>query len=616
MPTMEPEFLGPYKIEETLGEGGMGTVYRATHVKSNEQVAVKIIAESIANQERFRRRFDSEVETLKRLKHKHIVRLIGYGEETGRLFYSMEYVAGETLYHRIAREKQLDWQTTVQLAIETCSALKHAHDFGVIHRDLKPANLLLDKSNAIKVTDFGIAKLYGNSEETALGSVLGTADFMPPEQAEGGRVSARSDLYALGAVMYACLSGRSPHAAKSMPEILYNVRYKEADPLRTRFPTVPKELEILILELLRKDPKQRPPTALVVWNRLSAMQAGLSKLESQRSTEPSDLGDSHINLDDIRASESTKVGSEKTSVIKFPSAAQNVTAKGTELTKASEELMAASHMDNTTDIATHLSKLPVGSTSDVAVPNKTHFTIVDDHSPARRQSRYEATDDQVSWSSYLSIGLLGAAILACFVGIYLSTRRPSADTLYNSVASAVERSSSLADVEVDLLRFQAAYPDDQRLAEFESIQQEITMQHRIETLKRRLQRRGDRSLDPVELAFVEAMDLRDQDPSGAIERLQDFLVVFQDQSLLSPDQRGLVKYARTELSRMTAAIDTLESPMEQYLASQLDAAKLMPVDQRMAICRGIVKLYKDKPIAAAAVARANRMLEADAEAAQ
>ncbi len=276
---MDFEYLGPYKVDKILGKGGMGTVYKGQHSKTGEVVAVKVIAESIANQERFRRRFDSEIETLRRLSNRHIVKLIGYGEERGRLFYSMEYVEGESLHDRIKRESRLSWDVTLRYAIDICSALKHAHDIGVIHRDLKPSNLLIDQGDSIKMTDFGIAKLYGNSEETALGSILGTADFMPPEQAEGTRVTIRSDLYSLGAVMYSCLSGRSPHHAKSTPEVLYNVRYKIPDRLSETIAGIPSELEILILELLEKNPEKRPKTALLVWNRLAAMQAGFNKLQ-------------------------------------------------------------------------------------------------------------------------------------------------------------------------------------------------------------------------------------------------------------------------------------------------------------------------------------------------
>ncbi len=273
----EFDYLGPYKVERTLGRGGMGTVYKGVHAKSGEAVAVKVIATGIANSSRFRRRFAAEVETLKRLKHPHIVQLVGYGEEQGLLFYSMEYVDGQSLHTHLRQHKKLSWQEVIQIGIETTGALKHAHDIGIIHRDLKPANLMLNKSGQIKLTDFGIAKLFGSTDMTAAGSVLGTADYMPPEQAEGKPVTIRSDLYSLGGVLYALLAGTAPFGGKSIPEVLYAVRYNSVPDLRERASHVPKELAELIHQLLEKDPQRRPPTALVVGNRLKSLLAGLNR---------------------------------------------------------------------------------------------------------------------------------------------------------------------------------------------------------------------------------------------------------------------------------------------------------------------------------------------------
>ena len=177
-----PEFLGPYRIGKVLGRGGMGTVFSAVHEKTKEPVAVKLIADHVADEMRFRRRFDAEIKTLKRLRHPGIVQLIGYGEEKGHLFYSMELVEGETLQKRIRREKRLGWMLTLDIAIQICAALKHAHDFGVIHRDLKPANLIMTHDDKVKLVDFGVAKIFGSGEHTAVGSVMGTADYMAPNR--------------------------------------------------------------------------------------------------------------------------------------------------------------------------------------------------------------------------------------------------------------------------------------------------------------------------------------------------------------------------------------------------------------------------------------------------
>ena len=205
-----PEFIGPYRVVRLLGRGGMGVVYEAIHEKNHERVAVKIISEELSSESRFHSRFEAEIQTLIRLKHPNIVRLIGIGEADSLPFYSMEFVEGMNLHQKLKIERRIDWQTVLDWAIQIAGALKQAHDFGIIHRDLKPANLMITQENTIKLLDFGISKLFGGDGSTQPGATVGTADFMPPEQAEGITVSPRSDLYALGAICYACLAGRAP----------------------------------------------------------------------------------------------------------------------------------------------------------------------------------------------------------------------------------------------------------------------------------------------------------------------------------------------------------------------------------------------------------------------
>ena len=271
------EFLGPYRIGETIGRGGMGTVYRAVHEKTKEPVAVKLIAAHVADEPKFRRRFDSEVKTLQRLRHEGIVRLIGFGDEEGQLVYSMDWGEGVSLQARIRREQRIDWRATLDIAIQVCAALKHAHDIGVIHRDLKPANLILTQNDQVKLVDFGIAKIFGDGEQTLVGSVLGTADFMAPEQATSSGITVRTDLYALGSLMYAMLTGRPPFSGKNTTEVIESLKRDRPVPLDIINPELPGELVELVHHLLQKEPGDRPPTALAVMNRLKAMRAGLQQ---------------------------------------------------------------------------------------------------------------------------------------------------------------------------------------------------------------------------------------------------------------------------------------------------------------------------------------------------
>ncbi|MEC9003328.1 MAG: serine/threonine-protein kinase, partial [Planctomycetota bacterium] len=203
---MKIDKFGPYQTDKLLGRGGMGTVYRGTHEETGQVVALKVLSFVHADDDNFRERFALEIETLKKLRHPNIVELYGYGVQDGHLFYAMELIEGNSLQQELLSGRRFDWRETTHFTIAICQALKHAHDRGVIHRDLKPANLLLTPGNEVKLSDFGIAKLFGSQQITADRSVIGTADYMAPEQAEGAKANVRSDLYSLGSVMYALVT--------------------------------------------------------------------------------------------------------------------------------------------------------------------------------------------------------------------------------------------------------------------------------------------------------------------------------------------------------------------------------------------------------------------------
>ncbi len=207
---MQLTHLGPYEIEKPLGKGGMGSVYAAIDSQTGQRVAIKALAPQLAMAEGFRERFEAEIESLKTLRHDGIVRLYGYGEQDGVLFYSMELVDGISLEDELKAGRRFNWREVTNIAIQLSLALKHAHDHGIIHRDIKPANILLSGEEQVKLADFGIARLFGTTSLTTAGGVLGTADYMSPEQADGRPVTARCDQYSLGGVMYALLAGRPP----------------------------------------------------------------------------------------------------------------------------------------------------------------------------------------------------------------------------------------------------------------------------------------------------------------------------------------------------------------------------------------------------------------------
>ena len=273
--------LGPYRIVKQIGKGGMGAVYEAVcndmGPNPGARVAIKALSPQLAMAEGFRERFEAEIESLKKLKHAGIVRLYGYGEQDGMLFYSMEIVDGTSLEEELNDGRRFDWRETLQIGIQICRALKHAHDHGVVHRDIKPANVMLADKDRIKIADFGIARLFGGTQLTTAGGVLGTADYMSPEQADGRPVTEKCDQYSLGGVMYALLAGRPPFQAKTMPEMLQLQRFADPEPVRRYAPDTPDQLDRLITQLLAKDPAERFPNVLVLSRHMEAMGKALSR---------------------------------------------------------------------------------------------------------------------------------------------------------------------------------------------------------------------------------------------------------------------------------------------------------------------------------------------------
>lgn len=263
-----PEQVGPWKIDKKIGSGGMGSVYLGVHEETGEQAAVKVLPASLAREDGFVARFNREIDSMKSLENPHIVKFIDSGVDDDTYFYSMEYVEGDTLTNVILREKRIPWEKTVDYAIQICSALKAAHDTGIVHRDLKPSNLLIDKDDQIKLTDFGVAQVFAAGKLTVTGGIIGTAEYMSPEQAQGTRASKKSDLYSLGAVMYAMICGRPPFSGKTTLEVIQKHKFGQFDRPNMYVPEIPLWLNDIICQLLEKEPDKRFPDAYVLSRRI------------------------------------------------------------------------------------------------------------------------------------------------------------------------------------------------------------------------------------------------------------------------------------------------------------------------------------------------------------
>src|SRR2546423_10678909 len=240
---------GRYVLVRELGRGGMATVYLATDVKLGRRVAIKVLPPT-TRAYLGSGRFQQEVLFAAQLSHPHIVPLFEADEADGLLFYVMEYVEGESLHDRVARDGPIAVADAIRIAAEVGDALEYAHESGVIHRDIKPGNILLSRGHAM-VSDFGIAKVLFESGTAASGSAItgtgitvGTAEYMSPEQASGEkRIDARSDVYALAAVLYEMLAGEPPFTGPSAQAIVARVLADSPRPIHTIRPNLPAHID-------------------------------------------------------------------------------------------------------------------------------------------------------------------------------------------------------------------------------------------------------------------------------------------------------------------------------------------------------------------------------------
>src|SRR5215470_125208 len=284
--------LGPYEIIEVIGAGGMGEVYRARDTRLDRCVAIKILPAHFSCDAEQKSRFEREARTLSSVSHSHICHLYDVGSQSGVNFLVMELLEGETLAARL-QKGPLPLNDVLKIGTEITDALAKAHRLGLVHRDLKPSNIMLTKSGS-KLMDFGLAKPVGigahmeakgipfsgetavtlqspSSPITGVGAVVGTIQYMSPEQIEGKEVDARSDIFALGAVLYEMATGRRAFEGKSQLSIASAILQKEPPPVSTIQPTSPPSLDYAIRTCLAKDPDERFQTAHDVKLQLSWM---------------------------------------------------------------------------------------------------------------------------------------------------------------------------------------------------------------------------------------------------------------------------------------------------------------------------------------------------------
>lgn len=285
------EIAGRYRLEGRLGLGGMSTVHLALDTRLERKVAVKLLAEHLAEDPTFVSRFKREAQAAARLVHPNIVQIFDSGEDerTGQYFIVMEYIEGKSCAEILRDDGWVEVEEAVSIIEQACEGLHYAHRHGVVHRDVKPGNLLRSREGEVKLADFGIAKATEQSSITQVGSVLGTAAYLAPEQARGEEAGPRADLYALGVVAYQLISGRLPYEAASLTELALKQQQEEPQPLDTLVAAVSPELSEAVAIALALDPRDRYENARAMGEAMGAALHGAQPARGAHATQATSL---------------------------------------------------------------------------------------------------------------------------------------------------------------------------------------------------------------------------------------------------------------------------------------------------------------------------------------
>jgi eukaryotic-like serine/threonine-protein kinase len=659
---MHPTRLGPYTISAPIGRGGMGSVYEAVDATTGHTVAVKTLAAHLGDDPSLRRRFAAEIETLKSLRHPCIVQLLAFGEEDGQPYFAMELVRGKSLEQLLRSGRRFSWHETVETALDVARALKSAHDHGVVHRDLKPANLLfLDEPAAdvrVKLADFGIARLFGASGQTMAGMIVGTAEYMAPEQAAGGAIDHRVDLYALGLVMFAMLTGRPPFQGSQVTEVLHRQRSELAPRVSSRVADIPRELDELIHRLLSKDPAKRPASALAVGRLLSAI-AALDGTAATPGTIPGGTGTASPTQ---RAVSRTEAGSHATTYHDAaageaptdPGIGGPAGDAGIDLLAATQDFTAAATSPPEAAVIAGDAPAPAG---DLTLPLPTKASVPESlarrptepatdggHAVTSRANRFTTVEELTAAARAeaeaaarrenrlrMTVAAVIVAVLAA-VG-YLLLRPETADDLHADIlAIAQAPDADLRDARPLIDRFLARFPNDSRVAGIRDLDRSLDLDL-LERRAGRRRRRDDPDMAPLEREYRAAMEREEESPLACTAALEAILAIHADDApppgkasdgAPEDDPALWLALVRRQIARLEplAAKERAED-VTRAAATLAEAARLATEaaaaegvsrealeDRRSGLLRGIVEIYGSRPHVAEAVAEAKALLAA------
>jgi serine/threonine-protein kinase len=613
---MDPTRLGPYTIRGRLGRGGMGTVYEGID-EAGVSVAVKTLSAHLGDDTGLRRRFEAEIEALKGLRHPGIVRLLAFGEDEGRPFFAMELVRGRSLEEILKSGRRFDWPEATAIATDIARALKAAHDQGIIHRDLKPANLLFPDEPApgsrVKLADFGIARLFGDTGHTQAGTVVGTAEYMAPEQAAGGPVDARVDLYALGLVIFAMLTGRPPFRGGEIAEVLRRQRSEQPPRVSVIVPEVPPAVDDLVARLLAKEPAGRPASALAVCRALATIEPLARDADRMRADR--DLAVPALprasDTPTVAMPSSEPAGVDLLAVTRITAgvADSGLTQPFTQPTSP----LAAS--------LAHRATQPSRGAAAAAAGGSRFTTVEELHQAARAEAQRTARRDH-----WLRLAVAGGLLAAVAAGAYTALKPVTADQLHARIRGITERpAGDLRDAGSLIEQFLARFPDDPRAAEIRELDHEL----QIDALDRRTRRRprDDAALPPIERDYRAAIAREPESAVACLAALEAILSLHDgDLAADAADARPWLDLVRRQIDRVGPLADRERQEDLARAAATLAEAESLATEadraapperarlaaRRRELLEGLVEIYAPRPHAAEPVAEARRLL-AEAE---
>lgn len=274
---MKGREIGGYSLQDPIGRGGMGVIYRAVHPATGKAVAVKMLHPRLTRDESVRERFLREAQAQARLSHPNITEIRSLVETDGNYHIIMEFLEGETLLSRLKRSGPLPPETGLPIFRQVLGAVSHAHGLGVLHRDLKPANVMMLPNDTVKVMDFGTAKIVGAESLTLAGTAIGSPLYMSPEQLCGDELDPASDVYALGITLYQMCTGKVPYEGESLADLIRHLRDDSPAPPSRHLPTIDPPLETIILKAIAKVKEERYPTANALREALDTYREAVSR---------------------------------------------------------------------------------------------------------------------------------------------------------------------------------------------------------------------------------------------------------------------------------------------------------------------------------------------------